>query len=201
MNIGQKIKRLRKEKGLTTRELAEKIGCSNALISFWERGHSEPRPALRKRLCDFLSITESELYSAGEPTPTTLYNIPVISSIAAGDPGEYVGNYPEGFAEEFISSPVDVKDKQSFALKIEGNSMAPRYIDGDYVIASPSRPPSQNRPVIAKINKNEITCKLYKKSENSILLIPVNPEYQIITCEQKDVHWVYPVVGMYRKER
>lgn len=201
MNIGQKIKRLRKERGLTTRELAERIGCSNALISFWERGHSEPRPALRKRLCDFFSITESDLYSDNEPMPTTLYNIPVVSSIAAGDPKEYVDNYPEGFAEEFIASPIDVKDKQSFALKIDGNSMAPRYIDGDYVIASPNRAPVQNRPVIAKINESEITCKLYKKSGDDVLLIPVNPEYQIIACHKKDVRWVYPVVGMYRKER
>jgi len=79
--------------------------------------------------------------------------------------------------------------------------MDPRYLDSDYIIASPNRAPVPNHPVIAKINDNEATCKLYKEVGNHIQLIPVNPEYETIVCHKKDVIWIYPVVGMYRKER
>ena len=40
MNIGHKIKSLRKYQGLTQRELAEKVHKSPQVISNWERGYT-----------------------------------------------------------------------------------------------------------------------------------------------------------------
>ena len=38
MNVGQKIKELRQEKGLTQEDLAEQLGVSFQAISRWENG-------------------------------------------------------------------------------------------------------------------------------------------------------------------
>lgn len=40
--IGIRTKELRIEKGLSQRELGEKLGFCNQLISFWEAGKREP---------------------------------------------------------------------------------------------------------------------------------------------------------------
>ena len=42
MSIGDEIKRIRKAKGLTQRQLAKISGISNASISRWESGQNEP---------------------------------------------------------------------------------------------------------------------------------------------------------------
>ena len=42
MNIGNKLSRLRREKGLTQEQLAEMLGVSPPAVSKWENGHSYP---------------------------------------------------------------------------------------------------------------------------------------------------------------
>jgi SOS-response transcriptional repressor LexA len=132
---------------------------------------------------------------------TRIRNIPVISKITRCDPKKITEPYPAGYAEETILSSIELKDPHAFALRIEGSSMASRYLDGDYVIASPQKQPTNIRPVIVKLNDNEATCRLYKDAGDYIHLIPINPEFDILIVHKKDVTWVYPVVGMYRKEK
>ena len=43
MNIGERIKELRKERGLSQPELAKLIGVANSVISNWETGTNFPR--------------------------------------------------------------------------------------------------------------------------------------------------------------
>ena len=42
MNIAQNIKQMRKEMGLTQKELAERVGVTQQCISDWENGKIEP---------------------------------------------------------------------------------------------------------------------------------------------------------------
>jgi len=46
VSVGKQIANLRKEKGLTQEELAEKVGVSAQAISKWENGHSLPETVL-----------------------------------------------------------------------------------------------------------------------------------------------------------
>ncbi|MFC1480190.1 helix-turn-helix domain-containing protein [Candidatus Omnitrophota bacterium] len=64
MNIalGDKLKQLRKEKGLTIAALAEMLGVSVGIISEWEHGRKEPRHSNREKLCELYEITEAELF-------------------------------------------------------------------------------------------------------------------------------------------
>ena len=59
--IGRFICELRKEKGLTQAQLAEKFGISNRAVSKWENGKSLPVAFIRINLCNFLGITVNEL--------------------------------------------------------------------------------------------------------------------------------------------
>ena len=56
-NVGNLIKRKRKEKGLTLVQLGEKIGVANGTISKWERGQiKNMRRDKIENLCEVLDI-------------------------------------------------------------------------------------------------------------------------------------------------
>lgn len=58
---GKFIAQLRKEKGMTQEQLAEKMDVSINAVSKWERGLSFPDVSLYKRLCNELDISIEEL--------------------------------------------------------------------------------------------------------------------------------------------
>ncbi|MCH5340015.1 MAG: helix-turn-helix transcriptional regulator [Acetatifactor sp.] len=63
VKIGKFIADLRKEKGLTQRELAETVGVSDKTISKWECGNGMPEMSMLMPLCRVLGINVNELLS------------------------------------------------------------------------------------------------------------------------------------------
>ena len=59
--IGQKISTLRKEKGMTQKELAEKLCVTDKSVSKWETGVHFPDIEIMERLASELGITVSDL--------------------------------------------------------------------------------------------------------------------------------------------
>lgn len=60
---GQFISDIRKEKGLTQRQMAEKIGVSDKAISRWETGRGMPDTSIMPDLCKVLDISINDLLS------------------------------------------------------------------------------------------------------------------------------------------
>lgn len=60
---GEFIQSMRKEKGLTQAELAEKLSVSDRAVSKWERGKCFPDASILESLCIELGITVNELFS------------------------------------------------------------------------------------------------------------------------------------------
>jgi len=63
MDIGKKIRKLRKAKKLTQGELAEKVGIVSAHLSRLELGHYKPSIDLVKNLADIFEVTTDYLLS------------------------------------------------------------------------------------------------------------------------------------------
>ena len=61
IRIGSFIASMRKERGLTQRELAEMLDVSNRTVSKWECGSGMPDLSHVLPLCDALGITADEL--------------------------------------------------------------------------------------------------------------------------------------------
>ncbi len=59
--IGSFISALRKEKGMTQKDLADRLHVSDRTISKWERGAGLPDASLMIGLSDLLGITVNEL--------------------------------------------------------------------------------------------------------------------------------------------
>ncbi|MCD6395797.1 MAG: S24 family peptidase, partial [Planctomycetes bacterium] len=83
----------------------------------------------------------------------------------------------------------------SFALRVDGESMAPRINDGDIVVASPSVPAGQGQIAIARLeNQIGVTCKLIRTTQNNVHLIPINENYPPIVVEKDKLLWAQAVL-------
>ena len=66
MEFNEKIQELRKQKGLTQEELAEKLYVSRTAISKWESGRGYPNIESLKAIAKFFSVTVDELLSTDD---------------------------------------------------------------------------------------------------------------------------------------
>ena len=104
--------------------------------------------------------------------------IPLYGKIAAGTPIEAIANETETIPVPFEM----VNNGQFYALTIEGESMIEAGIlDGDTVIIKKAETANNGEIVVALVDNNEATLKIFKKSGDSIQLIPCNKEYQTRT--------------------
>ena len=66
MEFNEKLQELRKSRGLTQEELAEKLYVSRTAVSKWESGRGYPNIDSLKAISDFFSVTVDELLSPTE---------------------------------------------------------------------------------------------------------------------------------------
>ena len=59
--VGRNIERLRKEKGITQKELADYLNVSDKTVSHWEREESAPDISILPVLAETLGVTVDEL--------------------------------------------------------------------------------------------------------------------------------------------
>ena len=59
--FGIKLRQIRKEKGISERELAQMLAISKSIISRWENGKVYPQVIWIYKIADKLSINPSEL--------------------------------------------------------------------------------------------------------------------------------------------
>lgn len=69
MNIADRIQHLRKAKGISQEELADKIGVSRQAVSKWESEQSSPDIEKIVLLSDFFDVTTDYLLKGIEPVP------------------------------------------------------------------------------------------------------------------------------------
>lgn len=69
MNIADRIQSLRKSKGISQEELADKIGVSRQAVSKWESEQSLPDMEKVILLSDYFEVTTDYLLKGIEPTP------------------------------------------------------------------------------------------------------------------------------------
>jgi transcriptional regulator with XRE-family HTH domain len=67
--LGQRLARIRKERGFTQVELAQKVGTIQAVISDYERGRVRPHAAIIGQVSQALGVTADELLGIAAASP------------------------------------------------------------------------------------------------------------------------------------
>lgn len=97
---------------------------------------------------------------------------------------------------QFVESePIRRLFRDSFALEIDGDSMAPRINDGDIVVLSPSVPAVQGHVAVARLTGQiGVTCKIIRTTDEQVHLIPINERYDTKIVSRKDLLWSLAVL-------
>lgn len=212
MKIGEYIKTLRLNKGLSQEELGRIVGVQRAAVQKWETGTvTNLKRATIQKLADFFEVEPSSfivenatLYDlivkdkyipsgSGIIDKNTLQNIikpittkkfPMLGEIACGKP-----IYAEQDYETFIEASAEIK--ADFCLTAKGDSMInARIFDGDIVFIR-KQSDVDNGEIAAVIIGDEVTLKRVYKYENRIELRPENPTHNVLNYEGIELEQIY----------
>lgn len=174
-SIGLKIKNARINKGLTLKELGNRIGISESTAQRYEQGDIKNISIkMLKEFAFVLDITPAYLMGwkedIQEENPKGV-KIPVLGSVAAGVPITAISNI-----EDYEEITEDMaRQGEYFALRIKGDSMSPLIRDGNIVIVRKQAYIDTGDVAVVLVNGDEATVKEIKKTKEGITLIGWNP--------------------------
>lgn len=177
-------------------DLVEKTKLDKTLINKYLAGVSNARQRKLTLLADALNVNEIWLMGYDVPMDrevktdilgNPVVSIPLLGSVKAGY------NY---LAQENWIGTVDVETslvgdgKDFFALKVKGDSMAPVFLEEDIVIVKKQNDCENNEFAIVIINGDEGTLKKIKKTDNGIILQPLNPAYGPVMYTKEEMETI-----------
>lgn len=181
MSAGDLIKKRREELGMSQTELARRLDISPSTIHRYENGGIGKLPAdYLQKLAVALRTSPTYFLGWDEPddirdTDTETVDIPIYGSVPAGIPVEALEDI-----DGTIPIPADWLrgGKQYIALRVHGDSMYPRYLDGDIVIILLTPEFVGGKDSVVYINGYDATLKtVHTYTPGQITLQPVNPMY------------------------
>lgn len=190
MTLGQRIKQLREEQGLTQGRFSELIGVSKSAIGMYETDKREPNLETLDTIADYFNVDMDYLRGKSDcrnkyqfiksssnnmqipegfiPLPKT-YKVPLVGNIACGVPI---------LAEENIEGSVEVPDniRADFALRCKGDSMIGVGIrDEDIVYIRKTSEVPRNGQIVAVRIEDEATLKRFYLDGSDMRLVAENP--------------------------
>ena len=179
--FSERFKSLRKAAGLTQVQAAAKLNVTQQTIASWENGTRMPSIDIMDCVADLFGVTTDFLLgrkSKNSKKATNNTRIPVYGNIAAGIPIEAITDYDPDNADDWEEISEELaRNGAHIALRIKGNSMEPRMRTGDVVIVR-IQPDVENGDIAAvRVNGDEVTCKKISKTDDGIMLIPLNHNY------------------------
>lgn len=191
---------------VTRKQICKDLEFPYSTLRDWSNGNAYPRIDKIEIIANYFDIKKSDLierkdFNNVQKVDDTYTLIPVFGTIKAGTPIEsqediidYIG-YPK----------VRTKgNKEFFGLKISGDSMSPKYLDGDIVIFEKvyNIDEYNNKDVAVMINGTESTFKKLEITDNGIILKPYNIDYTPLQYTKKEVAELpVKVVGVARQRR
>lgn len=180
LQLYKNIKTRRTELGLTQQELAERLGYADkSMIAKVEKGVVDLTQSKILAFSKALAIDPSDLMgwdNENNDKPKKAKGVPVkvLGRVAAGIPIEAIENVID---TEEISAEL-ASTGEFFGLQIHGDSMEPKFSEGDVVIVRQQDDAESGDIIIATVNGTDATCKRLRKYRDGIELISTNPSYE-----------------------
>ena len=175
--ISSRLKELRKEKNYTLEFIAEKLNVNKSTILRWENGETAKiKLPIIDAIAKIFNVSPAWLLGYDVPKfeknqKSNAIRIPVLGIIPAGVPIEAIEEIED---YEEISEDLFKGNREYFAIKVKGNSMFPKYLNGDTLIVLKQNDCESGDDCIVFVNGNDATFKKIIKSELGITLQPIN---------------------------
>jgi len=158
------------------------------------------RKSSLKKLDSLLGQTQLDI---DQPQPLIAAGraVPIINKVAAGYPSDFDDlDYPVGIADDYVRCP-DLHDPNGFAVRVVGDSMEPKFKEGDIVIFSPAAEVRNGDDCFIRfIMPHETTFKrIFFEPDDKVRLQPRNHKYSPITIEGNRINGLYRAIIKYEK--
>ncbi|QCS11856.1 helix-turn-helix domain-containing protein [Acinetobacter radioresistens] len=183
--LGENLKNIRKAKKMTQKQLAQKSGVKQSVISDLETGNAKSTGSILE-LANALGVTAEEL-KKGAFNEDSLTNVipisprmaPVLSWVQAGTMTN-VEAVDMSQVEEWLPLP-DGDCEKCFYLKVQGLSNYPDFHEGDYILVDPTLPfcdmNSGDIVVVRKVDEATFK-KLVIEPDGTKYLKAINPDFK-----------------------
>ncbi len=189
MLFAQRLKELRRKHGLTQLELSKLFGIGLATVAMWESSQRRPPAKMLLRIADHFNVSVDYLLGVSAKSDDII-NLPVLAGVHAGF-GAAIEEIESGEYQEIPRSILGARRPDDLlVLKIEGDSMSPKFIDGDHVLVQKQ----------ASVDSGDIAIVCYEDFENGTIkkviyetgcdyvdLIPLNPKYAPIRVQNEQL--------------
>lgn len=183
-------------------DLSNKTGIDKSLISNYLSGNYKAKQDKLYELAKALNVNEAWLMGFDvsmdrnpilnvnidnaklEPLNSQVVKIPVLGKVPAGIPIEAIQDI---IGYEDIPADWVKHGEKYFALKVYGNSMYPDYHDNDTIIVKQQPDCNSGQDCIVMVNGDDATFKRVVKQNNSIILKPLNNEYEPYYFNQNEI--------------
>lgn len=189
MNTGNIIKNLRKRAGYTQAELAQKLGyTSPSTITKIELNQIELTQPKIKAIADLFGVSPSYLIFGEDEQELAYYNddtvmIPLYGDVAAGLP---IYANPDVQGHFAISRDLAFRGNH-FALHIRGDSMEPKFFNGDIIVVREQPFVEFGQIGVVQMDGEAATCKKVKQTASGLELHPLNPNHDVQFYTKKEV--------------
>lgn len=208
--LGERLRKARLRAGISPAELARRARVTRAAV--YQAEDDEVKDLKAETLLAYArelkvsarwlangegAMAEGDFASNVEegPAPRQVTLAPVTGRVRGGPDG-YIDEeqYPPGHSDEMV--PYHGSDPNAFGLRVVGDSMAPRYKHGEFIVACPNRHAQQGNYVyVALHDGRKLVKQLGRDLGDAIELISVNQEFKPITIEKGNIAGIYRVYG------
>lgn len=188
---GERIKKLRKEKGLTQEQLGNMLGVKKSAIAKYENNRVENlKKDTIQKLSEIFDVPPSYflgIEESNQPIITDSITIPLYNDISCG-----TGLFVDDNIDEYIALPESLltPSKEYFCQYASGDSMIDENINqGDLIVFEKCSQIRNGEIGCFTIDDNVATCKKFYRDDRNqcIILQPANPEYSPIVVSQANM--------------
>lgn len=191
------LKRIMSKQNKNQNDVIKDLEIKQSTFSDWYLGKRIPRMNVIFQLAEYFKVDIRDLID--EPKLNRGNRIPIFSKIPAGIPIELIEDVID---YEELDPKMFTGDKEYFGVRVSGDSMYPEYRDKDILIVQKTSDCESGQDCIVMINGNDGTFKRVKKTEEGIILQPLNPNYEIKFYSNKEIEELpIKIIGIVKEIR
>lgn len=209
--LGKVFRARRKELKLTLQQVADEVGTDAGNVSRIERGEQWVSEALGYAIARALRLT-IELHPvqhvANEPgvqyvverTPmdVVLSSVPIVGTTTGGTGGYWVElGHPPGHGDGHLDAAS--RDRNAYALRVQGSSMAPRIFEGEYLLVEPNHSCQPGDEVVVRLKDGQIMVKLFLSRRNNQITLGSIASDERLVFDATHVTEMHYVAGVFRQ--
>ena len=174
-----RLKELRTQRHMLQKDVAQRLGIDRTTYAKYESGASEPNHETLLKLSELFDVSADYLLgremSRNVSPASHALRVPVLGVIQAGVPMDAIEDILDW---EEVPASWGSGGREYFGLRVKGDSMYPKYLEGDTVILRKQPTCDSGDDCAVLVNGDAATLKqVFLREDGAVELRPVNPTY------------------------